>query len=136
MKVIIDTNVLLTSLKRSSKYRPIFDHLLKRSYHLVVTNEILTEYIEIIGSRTKPGIASNLADLLTRLENVNKIEVHYNWLLITADPDDNKYVDAAVAGNVDYIVTHDNHFKVLKMIDFPKVEVISGEAFIGLLESL
>jgi len=36
-------------------------------------------------------------------------------------------VDCAIAGNAKYIVTHDNHFKELGLIDFPKVEVISAD---------
>jgi predicted nucleic acid-binding protein len=30
--------------------------------------------------------------------------VYYNWNLIKADPDDNKFFDIAVAANADYLV--------------------------------
>lgn len=83
-----------------------------------------------------PEIANNLGDLLTRLGNVEQIETYFNWMLITEDPDDNKFVDAAVAGNVDYIVTKDGHFKVLKFIEFPKVNVISPENFVDILKEI
>ncbi|PHI18082.1 putative toxin-antitoxin system toxin component, PIN family [Lewinellaceae bacterium SD302] len=136
MKVIIDTNILLVSLKRSGVFRPIFDHLIRGSYHLIITNEILSEYMEIIGQRTKPEIANNLGDLLTRLKNVDPIETYFNWMLITVDQDDNKFVDAAVAGNVDYLVTKDGHFKVLQSIEFPQVNVITPEDFIEVLKEL
>jgi rRNA-processing protein FCF1 len=41
MKVVIDTNVLLMSIPRISKYRPIFDKLLKGKYRLAISEGIL-----------------------------------------------------------------------------------------------
>ena len=43
---------------------------------------------------------------------------------ITADPDDNKFVDCAIQANARYIVTNDHHYDILRQIDFPKVEII------------
>lgn len=53
------------------------------------------------------------------------IQPSFHWKLIYADPDDDKFVDCAVAGNADYIVTNDRHFQVLKDTPFPKVETLS-----------
>lgn len=53
--------------------------------------------------------------------------------LIHADSDDNKFVDCAIAGNADYIVTDDKHFDELKNIDFPKVNIITTEGFLKLI---
>jgi predicted nucleic acid-binding protein len=52
---------------------------------------------------------------------------------ITNDPDDNKFVDCAIASNADYIVSQDSHFDILKFIDFPKVNVIRLEEFMKTL---
>lgn len=67
MTVVIDTNVLLMSLPRRSKFRPIFDGLLKGAYELVITEDILQEYIEIIRQKTTGSIAQNLAELFNFL---------------------------------------------------------------------
>ncbi|MBU6341467.1 MAG: PIN domain-containing protein [Bacteroidetes bacterium] len=45
------------------------------------------------------------------------------------DPDDNKFVDCAIAGQAKYIVTEDRHFNILKKIPFPKVLVLNTDAF-------
>jgi len=55
-------------------------------------------------------------EFLLLLPNVELVNPYYNWNLITHDPDDNKFVDGAVSGNVDYFVTNDKHFNVLKDI--------------------
>ncbi|WP_410000033.1 hypothetical protein [Membranihabitans marinus] len=65
-------NVLLISLPKFSKYRPIFDGLLKSKFTLTISNEILQEYIEIIGQKTTSEISVNVAKLLVKLKNVEK----------------------------------------------------------------
>ena len=51
--------------------------------------------------------------------------MYYNWNLIEADSDDNKFVDCAVSANATGIVTQDKHFNVLRNIDYPNVNLIS-----------
>ena len=43
--------------------------------------------------------------------------------------DDNKFADLAISGNVDYLVTNDKHFNVLKSLNFPTVQVVDLEEF-------
>lgn len=136
MKVVIDTNILLISLPKISKYRPIFDGLLSGIYELVISNSIYAEYIEIIGRKTTDSIAQNLAELIDQLENVEKTDIFFRWNLINSDPDDNKFVDCVISANANYLVTNDNHFKVLKEIDFPSVEVIDADSFLELIRKI
>ena len=62
---------------------------------------------------------------------VKVITPYYNFHLIYADKDDNKFVDCAIAAEAKCIVTNDHHYDVLKTIPFPKVEVISLVEFIN-----
>ena len=135
MKVVLDTNVLLTSLRKTSKYRPIFDGLITGKFELIMSHDILQEYVEIIEQKTNPIISKNVSELLINLKNVKKIEIYFRWLLITADPDDNKFVDCAIAGDVKFVVSNDKHFKILKQINFPSVEVITSDQFLEELKS-
>ena len=48
----------------------------------------------------------------------------YNFNLIEADKDDNKFVDCAIAAHAKCIVTNDHYYDVLKTIPFPKVDVV------------
>lgn len=130
MKVVIDTNILLISIPKLSKYRPIFDSLLLSKFRLAVSTAILEKYMEIIGTQTNSKIAHNIGELMMQLDNVEKTEIYYNWNLITIDPDDNKFVDCAVSARADLIVTNDKHFNVLKEIEFPNVEIIDAEGFL------
>lgn len=50
MKVVVDTNVMLVSFSRKSKYHLIFKAFVEEKYTLFVTTAILIEYEEIFGS--------------------------------------------------------------------------------------
>lgn len=133
MKVVLDSNALLVSIPRNSPYRPIFDSFLLEKFSLSISNEVLDEYIEVISRYANDIVAVNIAELLISKVNVEKIEVYYRWNLIDTDKDDNKFVDLAIAGNADYIVTNDSHFNVLKDISFPTVKTISIEGFLKMI---
>ncbi len=133
MLVVLDTNVLLISISRKSRYRPLFDALLNGRYKLAISNEILSEYIEVLERKANATVAINIAEALLNSVNVVRTEIFFNWGLIKDDDDDNKFVDCAIAASAKYIVSNDKHFRVLKEIDFPKIDVIGIEEF---LESL
>lgn len=136
MRVVLDTNVLLVSIPTQSKYRPIFDGLLRGDYELAISNEILSEYIEVIEAKANAVVATNIAEVLTNMENVVKVEVFFKWNLIKEDYDDNKVVDCAIAANVRFVVTEDRHFGELRNIEFPQVEVIGVEEFLAEVKKL
>ena len=135
MKIVLDTNVLLMSLPVASPYRSIFDRIGKEEITLAINNEILWEYEEILSVKTKPEIAFNVINYLLRLNSVELYSSYYKFNLITADVDDNKFVDCAIASQSDYLVTNDKHFDVLKEIPFPKVNVISASNFLNIISN-
>ena len=133
MIVVLDINALLISIPKKSVYRPVFDALIEGKYHLVISSAILSEYTEIIEQKANALVANNIAEMLLSLDNLKKVEVYFEWNLIGSDPDDNKYVDAAIVGAADYIVTNDQHFKALQSIEFPKVNTISIDDFLSII---
>ena len=128
--VVIDTNCLLQIIARHSPYRPIWDAFLAGRFDLCVSNEILEEYQEILEQQITPTIAENIVLLILNQKNVQLVDPHFRLAIITADPDDNKFVDCAIAANAKFIVTEDHHFNVLKEIDFPSVDVINIDDFL------
>ena len=76
-------------------------------------------------------LAEAVIQALLNRPNLIKVEPTYFFHLIEADPDDNKFVDCAICGNAELIVTNDTHFNVLKNIDFPIVEVKSIQEFVA-----
>ena len=133
MKVVLDSNVLFVSISRRSAHHPIFQAFEAGLYELFVTTDILLEYEEVIGAEMGTFVSNNLLNGLKEAPNVTHIHKYYFWNLISIDPDDNKYVDCAVAANADFIVTDDKHFNVLRKIPFPKLTVVSADDFVEML---
>ena len=133
MKIVLDTNVLLVSISRRSRYHPVFQAFENKRFSLFVTTDILLEYEETIGWHMGAETAKNVLEGLLRVSNLALIQKFYYWQLVTADPDDDKFVDCAVASNADFLVTNDGHFNVLKKIPFPKVEILNADDFLELL---
>ena len=136
MRVILDTNVLLVSISRKSKHHPIFKAVLDGTIQLCISNAILEEYQEIIGQRWSPSMAQNVVEMLLKSPFVLRFDPHYNWILIENDPDDDKFADCAVASSAYFLVTNDKHFKVLKDLKFPPINVISADDFLDFLEKM
>ena len=136
MKIVLDSNVLISSLGLKSSLRPIWNSFINGHYQLVVSEDILKEYEEIMQLYSARDVAEVVMEIFIESTDVIFQKVFYNWHAISADPDDNKFFDVAVASNVDFLVTNDQHFNVIKNIDFPKVKVVNSEEFLMLLSAL
>lgn len=134
LRIVLDTNVLLVSISSKSKYHWLFLKLINNKFDLYVSNDIITEYEEIISLKFNPETSRNVLKVLHSLPNVYHVSVSFRWNLIPQDKDDNKFVDCAITSNAHFIVSNDKHFQVLKNIEFPTIPVISLEIFESIIE--
>lgn len=134
MRIVLDTNCLLASLSKRGAFYNVWRGLQEGKYTLCVSNEILEEYEEIIAQKTTPVIALNVVQALLNAPSVELIDAFFRFELIQKDPDDNKFVDCAIAGNATYVVSNDAHFDILKEIDFPKLILKSLQEFSAMLQ--
>ena len=133
-RIVLDTNCLISSLSKKSESYDVWKGLYEGRYVLCVSNSILEEYQEKIAEKTTPDIAENVIQYLINSENVELISTYYYFNLISADPDDNKFVDCAIAANATYIVSDDRHFAPLKEIEYPRLLVVKLLEFMNILK--
>lgn len=136
MKVVPDTNVLLVAIGKRSRYNPIWSSFLSGRYQLILSDEILFEYREVFTEHAVAGAAEIILEIFADSPHTVHQTIFYNWNAITADADDNKFFDAAVAANADYLVTNDSHFNEVKNLPFPKVNIVSAGEFLHVLQSM
>ncbi|GAB4027599.1 putative toxin-antitoxin system toxin component, PIN family [Spirosoma gilvum] len=134
MRVLLDTNIILVITPYFSAYRWVYDALKEGRFELVVSTEILDEYAELLERQYSATFAERTLLALDNFPTVIRVEPAFRFLLIPNDPDDNKFTDAAIIGNADYIVTNDGHFGHLPTIPFPKIDVLTFDAFCSLLK--
>lgn len=120
-RIVLDTNCLVMALPSKSPYHKVWTDFIMGNIEFCVSTEILLEYEEIIAEKASPYMADIVINALMNRSNLVKVEPKWRWNLIEHDQDDNKFVDCALAGQAEYIVSNDAHFNVLKQIDFPFV---------------
>ena len=133
--IVLDTNCLIMAISAKNEYHLVWQSFLRGDYVLCVSNEIIEEYLEVLSRNINPWVAESIIYAILTRKNVKKLAPHYHFGLITADPDDNKFVDCAIAANAKFIVSEDRHFDVLKSCSFPKVDVVGLDLFTSWLKS-
>lgn len=129
MRVVIDTNCLLASIPRHSEHYWLYTAFQMGLFEWFVSNEIMREYEEMTSYIYSPTTAHLVLSRLDTSPNVVYAEPYFNWQLIEQDPDDNKFADLAIAAQVDYLVTNDRHFSVLKQYDYLPVQCVTIARF-------
>jgi putative PIN family toxin of toxin-antitoxin system len=128
MLFVLDTNILVASLSRTSEHHWIIEALLKEHFEICVSHNILLEYEEVLQRKYGLAITSNFLKALRELPNVRDVAVWYQWNLLS-DENDNKFVDAAIAGGASFIVSEDRHFRKLEEVHFPKITLMRLDVF-------
>lgn len=129
MKVVVDTNILLVSISPRSNAHWLWKALLFGDFEMYVTTDILTEYAEIISREMGKEVAEAALDLLSDLPNVHNVNKFYFWQLVEVDPDDNKFIDCAIAANAEYLVSEDKHLKVIQKYPYFNISLIHLSEF-------
>lgn len=133
MKVTLDTNVLVSGTFWTGGSFTILNSIDKNKFRNVTSKEIIQEYYEVINS---DEIIDKIRDKKLRMlkiahkviNNSEIVEPSLKIDIIKDDPDDNKILECAKAGKVDYIITNDNH--LLKLKTFENIPILTPEQFI------
>ena len=130
MKLVVDTNIFFSGFNPKSYYYPILKGIYSGKYRLLVSTSVLLEYEEILQIIFPKELLEQFWLFVMTSENVVFVSPTFSFQLPYADEDDQKFVDCAVCGGADFLITNDKHYKILKNVGFPKVKVIKAETFI------
>ena len=132
-RVVLDTNIVISSALGGALVL-ILEGWEEGKFAVIVTSDILSEYFEVL-NRPKFRLKQETIDKIARyLYQFSEFVVPEERIqFIEADPKDDKFLEAAIAGKVDFIVSGDKHLLDLK--EFQSIPIISGREFINWLES-
>lgn len=123
MKVVVDTNVLISGLiSTSSPPARIIDLWLSNRLNVYVSPEIIEEYLSVF-LRPKfrrvgtPQERYELISELLDLDNTIVVNPDFRLTIITDDVDDNIILECAVEAAVEVIVSGDMHLLSLSVYD-------------------
>ncbi len=134
MLVVVDTNVMISAFARQSPIAPLFRAIAKGELRLAITSAIVLEYEEIAAERGGPAFAAKVMHWLSLVSaswgTIEQVHPSYQFRVISADPDDNKFVDCAITANADFIITRDTDYAPLVGSGY-KPQPIKPEEFIA-----
>lgn len=115
MKIVLDTNVLVSGIFWGGTPFRILEQWISDDMEIIATPDILNEYVRFISAlgKKQAELMTQWIDLITA--NMTIIEKRIS-LSISRDPDDNKFLECAVSGDVDCIVSGDDDLLTLKAI--------------------
>lgn len=133
MRVVLDTNIIVSSALGGALVF-IFEKWDDEKFTVVVTTEILREYIDVL-NRPKFKLPQSTIDRITRFiyEFSEFVVPEERIQYIYADPKDDKFLEAAIAGKVDFIVSGDQH--LLSLNEFRGIPILNGREFMDWLEN-
>ncbi len=137
MEVIADTNVLISATFWSGASFKLLNLIDGEKIACVLSKEIQNEYYrtatsdEIIDKVKNKGLI--VREVVERVISKSKIvEPKFKLKIVEEDPDDDKILEAAVEGGVDFIITYDKH--LLKLKEFRRIKIVKPEEFLKVLE--
>jgi len=137
MKVVLDANVFVSALL-SSRGAPakIIDLWRKEAFELLISDEIFEEIARVL---RYPKIAklyelseAEVEEFLALLRDEARLVKPTQRLSLSPDESDNRYIECAVDGGAEIIVTGDK-LHLLPIEDYQGVRIISPLEFLMLL---
>src|SRR3989344_920626 len=132
-KVVLDTNILISALGWKGKPRQIFRKILDGKFDLVISHNQLYELLRVMNypnfnfkQEQKVLFLTIIIEVATVIETVGNLRV------IEDDHDDNVILESAIVGNVDFIISGDEH--LLKLKKYEKVMIVTAAEFLNLVD--
>lgn len=137
--VVLDTNVFLRFLLNrnpsSANARVVLLWLIERRLQLVVNPQIHAEYVEVLERKKIDDARIRRFEQWMQLPTVTHVR-NGSSRVLSRDPKDNPYIDAAEVGRAAYIVSNDRH-----LLDIPaeslrglRFQIVKPHQFLAALE--
>ncbi|MCL2293836.1 MAG: putative toxin-antitoxin system toxin component, PIN family [Spirochaetes bacterium] len=133
MKIVIDSNIFVSSFFWKGNPRKVFDRVIDGFDELYITDDILEE-IKSVMSRKKFDLEKNeIDDYLKIIENFSRKITHNDTIEnISRDLDDNKILKCGLEANVDFIITGDNDLLILEY--YKAIKIVNPKEYLEITD--
>jgi hypothetical protein len=112
----------------------IINKIDKKEAELVISKEILNEFSKVLGyEEIQSKIRDKNLEMKYSLAKIGSlatiVEPKERFTVIKDDPDDDKFLDCAVAGKADIIVSQNKH--LLKLKEFKGIKIVTPGEFLN-----
>ena len=129
MKIILDTNVFISGIFFAGPQSQTLKAWENQRLQIVLSSQILSEYqrvAEELSSKYKTVNITPVIDLITIHSEF--IDTQGINISVCEDPDDNKFLECAVASSCRIIISGDKH--LLELTGYEKINVLNARTFV------
>jgi putative PIN family toxin of toxin-antitoxin system len=127
MRVVLDTNIYVSGVRYGGKPMVLLQRMGPGNCTLIVSEEILAELEDVL-LRKFSWKRETVESTIDRIRAIAEVANPEFELAECIDPDDNRILEAAVAGAADCIVTGDKH--LLRMKVFRGIMIMTVNDFL------
>lgn len=129
IKLVLDTNVLVSGIFWSGVPAKIIDAWHKKTVKVICSLEILDEYNRVIAILVKKHPSRDISSFINLM--MRESELFSSPKLkesVSRDPDDDKFIAAAIAAKCNLIVSGDND--LLTVTGYAGIQIITPNKFV------
>lgn len=130
MRAVLDTNVLISSVISTGVPHDVVVSGFRSEYQIVVSVETLTEFRQTL-LKYPDRFGLDESEVQGEVETIRYfaefVSPSEDVTAVDDDPDDDKFLEAAIAGDVDYVVSGDRHLLTLER--FRGIEIVDPRTF-------
>lgn len=130
MRAVLDTNVLISSVIATGVPHEIVVKGFSSEYQIIVSVATLTEFRDTL-LKYPEKFHMDEEDVQQEVETIRYfaefVDPDEEITAVDDDPDDDKFLEAAVAGNVEYFVSDDRH--LLDLGSFRGIDIVELRTF-------
>lgn len=139
IRITVDTNILISATFWHGSSEKIIAKVENKELILVLSEYILEEYYKVLEyEEIKEKIKNKGLEMkqsILKIGTISEIvDVKSKIDLIKDDPSDNKFVECAIDGKADYIISKDHH--LLKFKEYQGIKIITPEEFLKIITSV
>ena len=136
LRVVLDTNVVISGLINPQGPPGSILKALKDGRFILVTSQAINEEIlEVMDRprlRDKYGLADHMFDIAFILWERAEVIAKPPTVKASKDPDDNKFLEAALGGLAHYVVAGDIK-GLLSLVEYEGIRIVSPEQFLTII---
>ncbi|MDR0438318.1 MAG: putative toxin-antitoxin system toxin component, PIN family [Bacteroidales bacterium] len=133
MKLVLDTNVFISSFFWGGNPRKVMMRIIDGKDTLFVSDEILQEVFSVMA---RPKFGVNHRQVTHFIDSIEEVAYGVNLMGmiqgVCRDSDDDKILECAVLGKVDFIISGDNDLLSLK--EFQGIPILTASEYINKME--
>ena len=129
MKIVLDTNVFISGIFFSGPPSQILKEWGNKKFQIVLSEQILTEYQRVAEELSNKYQQIDIAPLIEIITIYGHfIDTEGVEISVCEDSDDDKFIECAIAGKCNIIVSGDRH--LLKLAEYKGVKILKPRDFI------